>query len=315
MVKRRALIHSLVFRPPLPVKGKLKRAKQLRLINPTETLWYQLYVHGPAAGLVRDESSAHGKTFRRRFRVPWTIFDMARREAIKYNWFPSHNPGATDITGRPCVPMVLTFSSLLAYASCAHGTRCFFRIFIVMIMFPRSRPPLCYMFFLQPGAHMYNYQALLLLGCFRMLGRAVVYDEVAEAIGSSERVVSKFFKDFVRRWSRTKYDEWVCAPRTAAEFWKNEAAYRVAGFPGCGWSTDCVHLAWDCCPHCQRNAHVGKEGFPSLVFQVTFNHKRKILATTSGLPGAVNDKVRSCCCGPVYAVELTVLTFVSILFC
>ena len=141
-----------------------------------------------------------------------------------------------------------------------------------------------------------------------MLGRAVVYDEVAEAIASSERVVCRFFKDFVRRWSRTKYDEWVCAPRTADEFWKNEAAYRVAGFPGCGWSTDCVHLAWDRCPHVQRNAHVGKEGFPSLVFQVTFNHKRKILATTCGMPGAVNDKVRSYGYMPVFAAHFTNLT-------
>jgi hypothetical protein len=60
--------------------------------------------------------------------------------------------------------------------------------------------------------------------------------------------------------------------------------------PGCGGSVDCVHIAWDMCPAGIRSDCKGKEGYPSVVFQVICSHTRKVLGVSGPYYGTWNDK-------------------------
>jgi hypothetical protein len=44
------------------------------------------------------------------------------------------------------------------------------------------------------------------------------------------------------------------------------------------------------CPAAVRSAHKGKEGYPTLSYEVTVTHSKRIIAATHGHPGARNDK-------------------------
>ena len=61
---------------------------------------------------------------------------------------------------------------------------------------------------------------------------------------------------------------------------------------GCIGSIDCVHIRWDNIPAMLKNLHVGKEGYETRSFEVTVNHRRRILAETTGFYGSYNDKTR-----------------------
>lgn len=56
-------------------------------------------------------------------------------------------------------------------------------------------------------------------------------------------------------------------------------------------SADATHILWDKCPFKLKNLNSGgKEKRFSKAFEITVNHRRKILASTVGLPGRWNDK-------------------------
>jgi hypothetical protein len=62
------------------------------------------------------------------------------------------------------------------------------------------------------------------------------------------------------------------------------------GLPGCVGCSDCVHIRWEACPAGERSMHKGKEGYPTLSYEVTVDHTKKIIAATQGHPGTRNDK-------------------------
>ena len=39
-----------------------------------------------------------------------------------------------------------------------------------------------------------------------------------------------------------------------------------------------------------RASHKGKEGYPTLSYEVTVDHTKRIIAATKGFKGALNDK-------------------------
>ena len=47
---------------------------------------------------------------------------------------------------------------------------------------------------------------------------------------------------------------------------------------------------WDKCPARRRNTFTGKEGYPSLSFEVVCDHNRSIQSATLGFDGSTNDK-------------------------
>lgn len=53
---------------------------------------------------------------------------------------------------------------------------------------------------------------------------------------------------------------------------------------------DVTHVRWDCCTHSLLRRYTGKEGFPTIAYQVTVDQSGRSSAATEGFPGAQNDK-------------------------
>ena len=67
------------------------------------------------------------------------------------------------------------------------------------------------------------------------------------------------------------------------------------GLPGAVGSIDCTHVWWDRCPVNGQNDYIGKEGFPTVAYEVIVDHNRRILFATKGFPGSNNDKTICSC--------------------
>jgi hypothetical protein len=66
--------------------------------------------------------------------------------------------------------------------------------------------------------------------------------------------------------------------------------YTEMGLPGCVGSVDCVHIGWDMCPTQQQNMYKGKEGYPSVAYEVICTSRKFIQSVSVGHPGSRNDK-------------------------
>ena len=67
--------------------------------------------------------------------------------------------------------------------------------------------------------------------------------------------------------------------------------YKVAGFPGCVGLTDCTHNTTQRCEYQLKNNHLGvKSSHTTPRFNLTCNHRRYILHTTTGGPVRWNDQ-------------------------
>jgi hypothetical protein len=71
----------------------------------------------------------------------------------------------------------------------------------------------------------------------------------------------------------------------------------------CWLSCGQVHVPWDRCSFADRSWYTGKEKIPTVAYEVTCDHSRKILHATAGYPGSINDKTISAVDGLVYAVR------------
>lgn len=65
---------------------------------------------------------------------------------------------------------------------------------------------------------------------------------------------------------------------------------RKLGFGGCVGSLDCTHVKWSRCPDDIRFDCLGKEGYPSLSFQVIVTHPRYCYHVSNAFFGATNDQ-------------------------
>ena len=131
---------------------------------------------------------------------------------------------------------------------------------------------------------------LKILGVLRILGRGAIFDDVAEATFMSEETMRTFFYSFVHKFRCEMQKQWIHAPETEAEITSAMNEYSLAGFPGCIGSTDVVHIAWDRCCASKWNLYNGKEGFPTIAYEFTVNHKGVVQAVTTGFYGTCNDK-------------------------
>ena len=65
----------------------------------------------------------------------------------------------------------------------------------------------------------------------------------------------------------------------------------VAGFPGAVGSIDATHVILERIPNKHRQLHLGfKSTHTARAYNITVNHRRQILATTTGHPARWNDK-------------------------
>jgi len=128
-----------------------------------------------------------------------------------------------------------------------------------------------------------------LLISLRMLGRGSTHDDVAEPSYVSESHCGVIFRQFIRNFSRLFKEEFIRLPderqlRSIMEI------YAAIGFPGCVGSIDCTHIRWWNCPSTLQNLCHGKEGYPSLAFQIVVDHSRRILYVSPSYFGSLNDQ-------------------------
>lgn len=129
---------------------------------------------------------------------------------------------------------------------------------------------------------------LQILSVLRVLGRATCFDGIQEITGGSAEAHRTFFHEFCLRFSRTMYDRKIHVPESEEELRRTMSDYSRMGIPGAFGSTDCVHVRWDMCPASLTNICTGKEGYPTLAWQCTVNHKMIFMAVTKSFYGSWN---------------------------
>lgn len=181
--------------------------------------------------LLLPESDA-ARIFRRRFRIPYTIF----LELLGWTkeW---HEKSTTDASGRARIPTELK-----------------------------------------------------LLGVLRILGRATCFDGIFELSGISISTMQSFFHEFTKWFRAEVYPKHVYTPNTYEELVEIEGSYSYLGLPGAIGSMDVVHIAWCMCPAYLSNLATGKEGYPSIAYNVICDHNGRAIAVLPGAYGSINDK-------------------------
>ncbi len=181
----------------------------------------------------RDPSTRDGKLFRRRFRVPYPVFEEVLGLCNEHQLF---GVSSQDHRGIASVP-----------------------------------------------------SELKLLGVLRVLGKGCDFDDVAMSTNMSETVARVSFHTFCRNFVKLMYDEKI-SPPTGEKLVKVMEVFEKMGLNGCIGSIDVTHVKWDKCPVARVNLCCGKEGFPTLAYEVVVDHSRRIQACTRSFWGARNDK-------------------------
>lgn len=88
------------------------------------------------------------------------------------------------------------------------------------------------------------------------------------------------------------FAEWVHPPVTKAELQSVMGVYEKLGFPGAMGSTDGVDCIWERCPAKQTAIHK-RDKYPTLGWNVTVSHSRRVMAVAGSFPGTRNDKTRA----------------------
>ena len=123
------------------------------------------------------------------------------------------------------------------------------------------------------------------LAVLRILGRGMCLDGIQELSGISSSTTRTFF----HAWTK-KFRETLRFPETSEEIEKVMQPYAAVGFPGAIGCTDVVHIWWDKCPTSLINIYTGKEGYPTIAYEMTCSHDGRILYCTPGFYGSQNDK-------------------------
>ena len=129
-----------------------------------------------------------------------------------------------------------------------------------------------------------------LLTVLRILGRGMIVQDDLDHSGMSRSMVRKTFRHVISLMSQGMFDAHVHLPRNTQEMRETMRMYENVGLPGCLGSMDATHVPWDNCPFVMRNAHVGKEGFPTLTHNCVVSNDLYFMSVTRAKPGAFNDK-------------------------
>ncbi len=132
---------------------------------------------------------------------------------------------------------------------------------------------------------------ILLLTSLRYLGRGLTFDDLAESTAMHEETVRVFFHCFIDYGSSVLYALYIRPPTCAAEAQAHTSEYAEAGFTGAIGSTDTTHILLERVAYRLRQTHIGfKMTHTARTYNITVNHRRQILATTTGHPARWNDK-------------------------
>ena len=131
---------------------------------------------------------------------------------------------------------------------------------------------------------------LLVLSALRTLGRGSSANDDSDHTNIHGRTIRTFFHRFCAAIVSHKAAEYLACPRTEAGIKQAVSQYASRGFAGCIGSTDVVHVPWDRVPAALVSAYIGKEGIPTVAYEVTVRHDRWIMAASRGFAGSWNDK-------------------------
>ena len=132
---------------------------------------------------------------------------------------------------------------------------------------------------------------LMLLGALRYIGRGWTFDNIEEATAIHEETYRQFFHVFIEWGSSVLFDEWVVPPETNEDLVEHTAEFSMAGFNGCIGSVDATHVSMERCSHWLWQSNKGfKLNMPSQTYNITVNHRRRIISSTTGHPARWNDK-------------------------
>ena len=130
---------------------------------------------------------------------------------------------------------------------------------------------------------------LKVLGAFYVLGIGATQHQVGVQTNLSEEVHHYFFLSWIAKMSLIQ-KEFIFMPTNEEQFERVVGEYLTRGLPGCVGSVDCVHVGWDKCPSMYHNMYTGKEGFPSIAYEVICTSCKFIQSVSVGHPGSRNDK-------------------------
>ena len=130
---------------------------------------------------------------------------------------------------------------------------------------------------------------LKILGSLFVLAHGVAHVIASVCSNLSEEVHRSFFMKWISDMSSIK-DEFIFMPQDNDTFRKVSEEYAARGLPGCIGSVDCVHIGWDRCPTQYKNMYTGKEGYPSVAYEVICTARKFIQSVSCGHPGTRNDK-------------------------
>ncbi len=85
-------------------------------------------------------------------------------------------------------------------------------------------------------------------------------------------------------------EEYIKLPGNVVGLNRVNQLYTLVGLPGACGSMDVVHIKWSSCPAGDYNWANGKEGYPTLGFQVITDFKRCILGVYGPQFGTANNK-------------------------
>ena len=130
---------------------------------------------------------------------------------------------------------------------------------------------------------------LRLLAVLKVLGHNAPFRTLQSDTNISDKEHRVFFKQFITHMNDIRQD-YIGYPLTEDDLKSVMDRYAVQYLPGCGGSLDVVHVKWGNCPAEDVNRAKGKEGYPSLAFEVVTGFDRQILGVSCAHFGTRNDK-------------------------
>ena len=131
---------------------------------------------------------------------------------------------------------------------------------------------------------------LKVLMCFFILSTGMTFLAAAKIVGCDKETIRVFFLLFLRVGAKHLAPIYIKLPQTDEEVRRAVDTYSEDNLPGCMGSIDCTHIGWTRARSSVRSWYVGKEGVPTVAFQVIVDHSTRIMAVSDIYPGTHTDQ-------------------------
>jgi hypothetical protein len=129
------------------------------------------------------------------------------------------------------------------------------------------------------------------VGSLQCIGRGWTFDDLEEATAVSEETHRAFFHAFIDFGNSVLFNRYVKTPSSEEEIRNHMFKMEQAGFHRCIGSTDATHIMLEKCSAQLHHQHKGfKMTHTARTYNMTVNHRRRIISTTRGHPARWNDK-------------------------